>query len=97
MRLNQEQLRFLAATEPQSVKGPILAKLDQIEKLLENLSDSTNEQAYDDRDVLVRLERIEKIISQVPDKKPATYVFDITRNVNGSLAKIVATPVKGSQ
>lgn len=89
MRLNQEQLKYLAAVEPQSVKGPILQKLEKIEKLLADLPIPEN---YDDYNVLLCLERIEKLVSE---KRPVSYTFDITRNANGTLAKIVATPTKG--
>lgn len=87
MRLNQDQLRFLAAVEP-TAKSPILEKLSHIEKLL---ADQPYPDSYDDADVLMCLERIEKMVSE---KKPVSYSFDITRNANGTLARIVATPIR---
>lgn len=86
MRLNQEQLRYLSADVPQAAKSPILEKLNSIEKLLGDLPVSD---IYDDTYVLKCLERIEKMLS---DKKPVGYNFEITRNANGTLARIVATP-----
>jgi hypothetical protein len=98
MRLNQAQLRNLNAVENEPLANPILKKLSHLENLLKNLPVpqmlKIEKQIYDDSNVLGRLGRLEKIISQLAAEKPATYVFDITHNANGSLAKIVATPVK---
>lgn len=101
MRLNQTQLRQLNAVEREPLANPILKKLSNLENLVKNLPvpqmPKIEKQVYDDSNVIGRLECLEKIISQLAAEKPSAYVFDITRNSNGSLAKIVATPVKGSQ
>lgn len=88
-----ERLERLIADLPKPPKpekvdlAPVIQRLDDLEAAVENIPVPA---AADLQPLMTRLAKLEKAVAAIPPR-PASYTFDVKRDDNGKMTKVVAS------
>ena len=94
MRLSSAQLEKFQATPVDNAHNIVARRVKRLEDILLSAPQEEDPKA-EEQTIIDRIDRLEELMVSMLSKKTTSYEFNVTRNLNGSIDKITATPVKG--